>query len=74
MFSALKRIGVDEMALQLRAWAAQPLVRSVDAQDAAEVALELGLEPDLGLDEDTPAADEDMDSADGAGAAQGEQR
>jgi GTP-binding protein len=30
MFSALKRIGVDEMALHLRAWAAEPLVRSVD--------------------------------------------
>ncbi len=31
MFSALKRIGVDDMALHLRAWAASQWVRSVDA-------------------------------------------
>jgi GTP-binding protein len=36
MFSALNRLGVDEMALQLRAWAAEPLVRSVDAVVGAE--------------------------------------
>jgi GTP-binding protein len=36
MFSALNRLGVDEMALQLRAWAAESLVRSVDAAVGAD--------------------------------------
>ena len=36
MFSALNRLGVDQMALQLRAWAAEPLVRSVDAPLAVD--------------------------------------
>jgi GTP-binding protein len=49
MFSALNRVGVDQMALQLRAWAAEPLVRSVDAAP---------VDP---ADADAADADADMD-------------
>jgi GTP-binding protein len=55
MFSALKRLGVDEMALQLRAWAAEPLVRSVDgAVDGA-----------VGADADADALDADVGAESG---------
>jgi GTP-binding protein len=58
MFSALNRVGVDQMALQLRAWAAEPLVRSVDAAplDPADVD---------GADADAADADMDIENADG---------
>jgi GTP-binding protein len=52
MFSALNRLGVDQMALQLRAWAAEPLVRSVDAAVAADGA---GTEGELDADLDADA-------------------
>jgi GTP-binding protein len=61
MFSALKRIGVDEMALHLRAWATAPLVRSVDAApgDVAEVDADLDAELDAEGNDvaNTPGAD-----------------
>ncbi len=54
MFSALNRLGVDQMALQLRAWAAEPLVRSVDAApvDAADGEPADGEPADLDADVD----------------------
>jgi GTP-binding protein len=60
MFSALKRIGVDEMALHLRAWAAAPLVRSVDAAP--------GSAPEA-LDDVVDGDDSDVDGPDGIDAA-----
>jgi GTP-binding protein len=59
MFSALNRLGVDQMALQLRAWAAEPLVRSVDAAVAADG---VGAKGELDAELDA----EDAEGVDGA--------
>jgi GTP-binding protein len=58
MFSALNRVGVDQMALQLRAWAAEPLVRSVDAAPVDPADVDAA---------DADAADADMDVENGDG-------
>ena len=64
MFSALKRIGVDEMALQLRAWAAQPLVRSVDAALAGDAVAAHGPAASDDVDEDAEEGVDDSRDAD----------
>jgi GTP-binding protein len=65
MFSALKRIGVDEMALHLRAWATAPLVRSVDAApgDVADVDADLDAELDAEGNDEANAPDADTPDA-----------